>query len=819
MDIFKDLSNYTPSMRHYLEIKKKHPRMLLFYQMGDFFELFFNDAVRAAKLLSIMLTKRGESGGKPIPMAGIPVHSLNSYLRRLINSGESVVICEQVEGERSEKGLIERQITQIVTPGTLASDELLDDHESNLLICLFGSNDATGVAILDFASGELRILELPANGGAEIADLFARSHPSEIIVNKFFQTLPILQEYPAVEILSDSEERESESASILEEHLSKKSYELLLGNESNSAFRACSLLIYYLKKTKKNRSLQHINQLSFEQKGDYIDLNEATCRNLDLLRENTVSEKVTLLSIMNHCSTAMGKRKLRHWFQHPLRSIARVSTRHEAVKEIKENFLYPKLALTLRKIGDLERIAARIGLKSAKPNDLVILRKSLAEIPAIKDLISTAQTALLSSIRDDLQGFENFAKLLEESIAPEPRTMITDGGVIASGYDQELDRLRLISADAGEFLLALEEKERRRTQIANLRIAYNRLHGYYIEVRSSHLSKIPADYIRKQTLKGSERFVTLELKAFEEKILSSRSDSIQRERLLYDRILDRLADDLVKLQRLARRLVDLDILTNFAERASVLGLKQPSFVKGNQIKIRAGRHLVVEQATGEPFIANDLILDPNEGKTILITGANMGGKSTFMRQNALIIILAYSGSFVPADQVVLGEIDAILTRIGSADHITSKQSTFMVEMREIAQILERATFQSLVLIDEIGRGTASFDGIAIAWACGQYLHEEKRAFTLLSTHYRELTELSQVCKGIRNYYLATLQEIDRIVFLYRVKQGIAYQSYGIQVAALAGIKPDILLVAQEKLDSLSRMNDIGEAVLDSPSST
>jgi DNA mismatch repair protein MutS len=788
-------------MQQYLRIKADYPDMLLFYQMGDFYELFYDDARRAANLLDIVLTARGSSAGEPIPMAGVPVHSVESHLARLLKLGESVAICEQMGDPALYRGPVERQVTRIVTPGTVTDDALLEDRNERVLLAILPSEQCVGLATLDLASGRFAVTEI--EGLNALASELARIQPAEILYPEG-QTLPSaiaaaapLRERPAWHFAV------SAGARRLAEQFGTRDLTGFGCDGLSAAIGAAASLLLYCEETQR-RALPHLRGLTVERPGDCIQLDAPTRRNLELTENLKGGRTASLLGVIDTTVTPMGSRLLLRWLRRPIRDVAALRARQHAVAELLARADLEGLRETLRGIHDLERVITRIGLRSARPRDLVRLRMGFAALPGLRSQLQTLDSPRLTELLALLPEFDEPRALLERALADAPPAQIKEGGVIRGGYDTELDELRAIKHNAAQILLEFEARERARTGIQNLRVGYNRVHGYYIELSRSQASNVPQDYARRQTLKGVERYIIPELKAHEDRILSAGERALQRERQLYDALLDELAKSLAELQACAAALAELDLLACFAERAGALDLVAPEFTDREGIDIESGRHLVVEQMSGAAFVANDLQLHDRR-RLLVITGPNMGGKSTYMRQTALVVLLAHTGSFVPAARAVIGPIDAIYTRIGATDDLARGQSTFMVEMAETANILHHATERSLVLVDEIGRGTSTFDGLALAWAAADRLARVNRSFTLFATHYFELTRLPEELPNAANVHLDAVEHGHDIVFLHRVKDGAANQSYGLQVATLAGVPREVIAHARERLAQLEAM--------------
>ena len=791
-------STHTPMMQQYLRLKAQHPDILLFYRMGDFYELFHADAEKAARLLDITLTTRGASAGEPIKMAGVPYHAVEQYLAKLVKLGESVAICEQIGDPNTAKGPVERAVTRIVTPGTLTDSALLDEKSDNLLLALSAESNIVGLAWLSLASGELRVAEIPQR---LLAGELTRLRPAEILVAER-GPLSDLNGAAALTRLPEWHfEHEAARAQLLK-HFNVHSLAGFGCEDLRPSIAAAGALLEYARKT-QGQALTHVNALRAERADDYVRMDAATRRNLELTETLRGTPAPTLYSLLDGCATGMGSRLLRHWLHHPLRDRAVLANRHEAVEELAQG-AGAALREALRRVADVERIGARIALKSARPRDLSALRDTLAALPQLAAPLEHASAPRLAEMRGGLAAPPDCAALLTRAILPEPAAVLREGGVIADGYDAGLDELRALQTNSSEFLVALEARERERSGIPNLKVEYNRVHGFYIEVTHAHVEKIPADYRRRQTLKNAERYITPELKAFEDKALSAQERALALEKALYENLLDKLQPHIPALQRVARSLAELDLLGAFAEHSLRLNWCRPRFVDDALIEIEAGRHAVVE-AQVDQFIANDCRLSAAR-QLLLITGPNMGGKSTYMRQVALIVLLAHVGAFVPARSARLGPIDQIFTRIGAADDLAGGRSTFMVEMTESANILHNATAASLVLMDEVGRGTSTFDGLALAWAIARHLLEKNRSYTLFATHYFELTRLALEYREAANIHLDAVEHKDSIVFLHAVEEGPASQSYGLQVAALAGVPGSVTRAAKRYLLQLEEQS-------------
>ena len=792
--------NHTPMMRQYFGLKAQHPNMLMFYRMGDFYELFFEDAEKASRLLGITLTQRGNSNGQPIKMAGVPYHAAEQYLAKLAKMGEAVVICEQIGDAATSKGPVERAVTRILTPGTLTDAALLDETRDNSLLSIYAKNDVLGLARLNLTSGEFVLSECPLG---LLAQELERIQPAEIVCAEDSQW-PALQNHKALKKRLANWQFDYDVAIVsLNKQFNTHDLAGFGCADYHLAISAAGALLEYVKHTQR-AALPHIVSLNVEQTSQYIGLNAATRRNLEIdltLRGNT---SPTLYSLLNTTSTVMGARLLRHWLHHPLRDKNLISKRHDAVATLIVQNQFSALQTHLKNVNDIERITTRIALKTARPRDLSGLRYSLLQLPLLQNLLVNSASSLLQTLAENCQAPQDALQLLTRAIKAEPSSLLREGGVIADGFDAELDELRALQTNHGDFLIAYETAEKARTGIQNLKVEYNSVHGFYIEVSRAQAENAPLEYRRRQTLKNAERFITPELKAFEDKVLNANNGALTREKCLYEQILSDLSPFITTLQTNSGAVASLDVLCCFAERAVKLNYVQPQFTTEPGIMIESGRHPVVESIS-QPFVCNDIKLNPYR-QLMLITGPNMGGKSTFMRQTALIILLAHCGCFVPASMVKIGDIDRIFTRIGAADDLAGGRSTFMVEMTETANILHNATDKSLVLLDEIGRGTSTFDGLSLAWAVAKHLIEKNKSLTLFATHYFELTRIVDDFKQAVNVHLDAVEhgvgEQKNIVFLHKVESGAALMSYGIQVAQLAGIPKSVVATAKRKLIAL-----------------
>ena len=791
-----DIAQHTPMMQQYLRLKAQHPDILLFYRMGDFYELFYDDAEKGSRLLDLTLTARGASAGQPVRMAGVPSHSVEQYLAKLVKLGESVAICEQVGDVATAKGPVERQVTRIVTPGTLTDSELLDEKSENILLSLSAEKACIGLAWLCLASGELRVAEIAPEA---LESELRRIAPSEILAAD--------GEYPGYALTKLPPwtfDYESAKNRLLEQ-LGAASLEGYGIEDLRPAIAACGALLDYARKT-QGQALAHVTAVTAERAGQYLRMDAATRRNLEITETLRGDPAPTLFSLLDECATGMGSRLLRHWLHHPLRDRDVLTARHGAIEAL--DSAAAAMHAVLRRFADVERIGARIALRNARPRDLSGLRASLALLPDLVAALPGERAGLLAALAAHLAVPTACLDLLSRAIAEDPSAMVRDGGVFAEGWSAELDELRALQSNAGGFLVELEARERARTGIANLRVAYNHVHGYFIEVTNSQAAKVPEDYRRRQTLKNAERYITPELKVFEDKALSARDRALALEKTLYDSLLQDLQQHLPALQKVAKALAQSDVLACLSAIAASRGWCRPQFAVETLLEVEAGRHPVVEariEAENGRFIPNDVGLSPAR-QLLLITGPNMGGKSTYMRQVALIALLAHAGSFVPAKSARLGPIDQIFTRIGASDDLAGGRSTFMVEMTESANILHNATAHSLVLMDEVGRGTSTFDGLALAWAIARHLVEKNRPLTLFATHYFEMTRLALEHRSVANVHMDAIEHKDTVVFLHAVEEGPASRSYGLQVAALAGVPKPVIRQARKYLELLEQQS-------------
>ena len=785
-------------MQQYLGIKNKHPDLLLFYRMGDFYELFFDDARKAARLLDLSLTSRGQSGGQPVPMAGVPFHAAEGYLARLVRLGESVAICEQIGEPTPGKGPVERQVVRIVTPGTVSDEALLDERADNWIMAACRQGDAFGLAWLDITSGQFHVTEL--KNEQDLLGQLERLNPRELLLPEGSAWPEVIHSRQGVRWQAPWHFDATSAHALLTRQFGTHDLAGFGCEHLTLAIAAAGCLLQYVNDTQRT-GLPHLRALSWESMDHSLMLDAASRKNLELDVNLGGGRDNTLLSVMDTTVTAMGSRLLSRWLKTPLSRKEPLLERQQAIAELMERNFCEKLASTLREAGDTERILSRVALGSARPRDLLRLRQALACLPDLHNELHSVTSSRLGWLVGRIHQFPAEVDLLTRAIKDNPAPVIRDGGVIASGYDQELDELRHLGDNASDWLVMLEQREKERTGLSTLKVGFNRVHGYYIELSRRESGEAPVDYTRRQTLKNTERFITPELKTYEDRVLSAKSRALAQEKKLYEALLLELGQNLGKLQDSAAALAELDVLTCLAERGQTLGFCRPEITDNQQLDIADGRHPVIEEVLDSPFIPNDVQLD-NQQRMLIITGPNMGGKSTYMRQTALIVLLAHVGSWVPASRATIGLVDRIFTRIGSSDDLAGGRSTFMVEMTETANILHNAGPRSLVLMDEVGRGTSTFDGLSLAWACARHLAGKVRAWTLFATHYFELTQLAQEKSGMANVHLSAMEQGDSLVFLHKVQPGPASQSYGLQVARLAGLPQPVIDQARVRLQQL-----------------
>lgn len=801
MNLNENLTQHTPMMRQYLTIKAENPDVLLFYRMGDFYELFYDDAKKAAALLDISLTKRGASAGEPIPMAGVPYHAVEGYLAKLVQLGESVAICEQVGDPALAKGQpVERKVVRIVTPGTVSDEALLPERLDNLLAAVYQEKEKFGLATLDMTSGRFQISE-PENPETLRAEL-QRLAPVELLYCEDFAAMTLIEHAKGLRRRPIWEFELGTAVQLLNRQFGTKDLKAFGVEKAILGLCAAGCLLHYAKETQRT-ALPHIQSISLIENTENIQLDAATRRNLELTQNLAGGTENTLAAVLDKCVTPMGSRLLKRWIHQPIRQISKLQQRQHTIKALLEQDLVSELQPHLQQVGDMERILARVALRTARPRDLTRLRTALEQLPWINQLLKTSSN--LTALSSIIGEFSELFDLLQRAIIDTPPLLIRDGGVIAEGYNAELDEWRSLADGATQYLEELERRERESTGIDTLKVGFNAVHGYYIQISQGQAHKAPMHYVRRQTLKNAERYIIPELKTYEDKVLKAKGASLALEKQLYDEIFDQILPHLGALQLSSLTLAELDVLANLAERADTLNYVQPEFSQDIGLHIENGRHPVVEQVIKEPFIANPVQLN-SARHLLVITGPNMGGKSTYMRQTALITLMAHIGSFVPAEKAVIGQIDRIFTRIGASDDLASGRSTFMVEMTEMANILHQATEKSLVLIDEIGRGTSTYDGLSLAWACAEWLAKKIRSLTLFATHYFELTTLPEQIAGTANVHLDALEHNNSIAFMHSVQEGAASKSYGLAVAALAGVPQNVIKLAKQKLAYLEKVS-------------
>ncbi|WP_435235626.1 DNA mismatch repair protein MutS [Psychromonas sp. PT13] len=794
----QELKQHTPMMQQFLTIKSEVPDTLLFYRMGDFYELFFDDARKASQLLGISLTQRGKTGGNAIPMAGVPYHSVEGYLAKLIEMGESIAICEQIGDPATSKGPVERKIVRIITPGTITDEALLDDRQDNLLCAVYQQQDNFGFASLDIGSGRFIVNQFKHTEALQ-AEL-QRLNPAELLYPENFESLEFIEHLQTIRRRPEWEFDLNTSKTTLNKQFGTKD---LIGfgvEKAEFALCAAGALLQYIKDTQRT-SLPHLQSIKLEQSIDTVILDAATRKNLELTQNLSGGFDNTLADIIDCTVTPMGSRLLKRWIHQPIRNFNILNYRQSMIQTLIDSDLTDALAQPLKQIGDVERVIARLALRSARPRDLTRLRSAFALLPELQNLIAEMPSELVTKLSKEMGSYPELLELLEKAVIENPPVIIRDGGVIAEGYNQELDQWRNLAQGATDYLEKLEIREREATGISTLKVGYNRVHGYYIETSRAHSDAVPSHYIRRQTLKNTERYIIAELKEHEDKVLSSQGKALALEKKLYEELIDLLLPHLKDLQFTAQALAELDVLNNLAERALTLNYVRPVLSADRGITIEEGRHPVVEQVSKTPFIANPISLN-DQRRMLIITGPNMGGKSTYMRQVALMVLMTHIGSFIPAQSAQIGPVDRIFTRIGASDDLASGRSTFMVEMTETANILHNATKNSLVLMDEIGRGTSTFDGLSLAWACAEELAQKIQAYTLFATHYFELTSLPETIPELVNVHLDAIEHGDSIAFLHAVHEGAANRSYGLQVASLAGVPKQVVENAKHKLHQL-----------------
>ena len=802
---------HTPMMQQYLRLKAQNPEILMFYRMGDFYELFYDDARKASQLLDISLTKRGASAGEPIPMAGVPYHAVEGYLAKLVHLGESVAICEQIGDPALSKGPVERKVVRIVTPGTVSDEALLSERQDNLLAAIWQDGQGFGYATLDISSGRFRVAQ-PTDLETMAAEI-QRTNPAELLYPESFASMALIDNRRGLRRRPMWEFELETARQQLNLQFGTRDLSGFGVEQATQALRAAGCLLQYVKDTQRT-ALPHIRGLTMERQQDGIIMDAATRRNLELTQNLSGGVENTLAAILDQCVTPMGSRMLKRWIHMPTRDFAMLNHRQQAVGSLQE--ISQDIQPVLRQVGDLERILARLALRTARPRDLARMRHALQQLPELRALLQPIEITHIQSLISQAGEFDELIALLERAVIESPPVLVRDGGVIAPGYNAELDEWRALADGATDYLDQLEIREREKLGLDTLKVGFNGVHGYYIQISRGQSHLAPIHYVRRQTLKNAERYIIPELKEYEDKVLTSKGKALSLEKALYEELFDLLMPHLPALQQSASALAELDVLNTLAERAYTLNYCCPTLSEKPGISIVGGRHPVVEQVLSEPFISNPLVMSPQR-RMLIITGPNMGGKSTYMRQAALIALMAHIGSYVPAEQATLGPIDRIFTRVGAADDLASGRSTFMVEMTETANILHNATENSLVLMDEIGRGTSTYDGLSLAWACAENLTSRIKAMTLFATHYFELTTLPEKMEGAVNVHLDAIEHGDTIAFMHSVQEGAASKSYGLAVAALAGVPRDVIKRARQKLKELETLsNNAAASKVDGP---
>jgi DNA mismatch repair protein MutS len=800
----KAASEHTPMMQQYFGLKKDHENQILFYRMGDFYEIFFDDAKKSSRLLDITLTARGKTGGNAIPMAGIPYHAAEGYIAKLVKMGESVAIAEQIGDPATSKGPVERKVVRVVTPGTLTDESFLDERRDSLLVAISSHIDGRtgkenhGISALDISTGRFTVIEVQSEEA--LLGEVERLRPAELLLAQDQPFPAAITERAGCQTLPPWEFEYETGFRLLTTQFQTKDLHGFGCQDFKQGIEAAGCLINYAQETQRT-ALPHIRTITVEQADDAIVLDAATRKNLEIDVNLNGDTDFTLAWVLDRTATAMGSRLLRRWLNRPLRDQGVLKARQTAIGAMLDSYGYEDIHGVLKQIGDIERILSRVALRSARPRDLARLRDALAVLPSLQSAMTAVNSDPINAIARRVATYPELVATLEKAIIENPPVIIREGGVIADGYDEDLDELRGIRENAGQFLIDLEIREKEKTGISTLKVGYNRVHGYYIEISKAQSAGAPTEYIRRQTLKNAERFITPELKEFEDKALSSKSRALSREKAIYEELVELLAQHIAELQETAGAISELDVLSNLAERAVTQQYACPDLVDGLGMDIQQGRHPVVEAVIEDPFVANNIVFNPDR-KMLIITGPNMGGKSTYMRQAAHIVLMAHIGSYVPAESATIGNIDRIFTRMGSSDDVAGGRSTFMVEMTETANILHHATQNSLVLMDEVGRGTSTFDGLSLAWSCAEHLARNTGAYTLFATHYFEMTQLTENNPGVVNVHLTATEHKDHIVFLHHVEDGPASQSYGLQVAKLAGVPDQVIAHAKDKLMSL-----------------
>ncbi|WP_232824692.1 DNA mismatch repair protein MutS [Algibacillus agarilyticus] len=799
----QNITQHTPMMQQYLGLKADFPTTLLFYRMGDFYELFFDDAKKAAELIGISLTHRGKTAGKPIPMAGVPYHAVETYLAKLVQLGETVAICEQVGDPATSKGPVERKVMRVLTPGTITDEALLDEQKDNLLVAVYGSSEEKfGVACIEISTGRFEVANIKSLD--ELKTFLQQVSPSEVLYPESFMYTAVLDKLKCIKHRPDWDFELKSSTIQLCKQFAISDLSGFGLKETDLAISAAGCVLQYVKETQKT-ALPHLQSIKILRLDQCLYLDAVTIKNLELNQTLAGQRENALIAVLDKTSTPMGSRLLQRYLVQPTRDVNIIESRLDLIEAIQSVEYHDDIKQALKLVGDIERILSRVALRSARPRDFSRLSKALNALPDLKQHLGQANNAILEAYANGIFTFDSLAQLLQTAIVENPPVVIRDGGVIAAGYNSQLDDYRELSRGAESILEQIEQRERERTGLHSLKVGYNRVHGFYIEISRSQSHDAPTEYVRRQTLKNAERFITPELKELEDKVLSSQSQALALEKQLYENLFDEFVPHITQLQLTAQHLANLDVMNNLAERAETLNYARPTFSPEPGLNIQGGRHPVVEVLSTEPFIANPASFS-HDRKMLIITGPNMGGKSTYMRQVALITIMAHMGCFVPAESAEIGPIDRIFTRIGASDDLASGRSTFMVEMTETANILNNATENSLVLMDEIGRGTSTYDGLSLAWACAESLSTKICALTLFATHYFELTQLAEDHANVVNVHLDAIEHGDTISFMHAVQEGAANRSYGLQVAALAGVPQKIVRQAKAKLQALETIN-------------
>jgi DNA mismatch repair protein MutS len=809
------MSKLTPMLRQYLGIKNEYPDAILFFRMGDFYEMFFDDARTASKILGITLTARGTYNGEKVPMCGIPHHAFRNYIGRLVNSGRKVAVCEQVEDPKESKGVVKREVVRLVTPGSVVDEGDMDDKTNLYMAAISEGDERYGLAHADLSTGEFRVTEVESF--SELLEELGRIDPAELLIpeNDNLAGRKDLSNY-RVEILGRHSFDPQKAEGLLKEQLGVRSLTGFGCQDMPEGIIAAGALVHYFRDTQKGPP-EHIKEIVSYRIGDYMFLDESTCAHLELLKTmRRQSVKGSLFQIIDRTVTPMGSRLLKKWIAYPLINLDKIRERLGAVSSLKDSLmLREEIREELKEIYDLERLNGRIALGRANARDLLALKRSIKRIPCIKNALSGSTSTLLSKIAVKLDSLQDIVLLIDKSIYDDPPVSVKEGGIIKDGYDDKLDRLISLSRDGKSWIADFAASEQKRTKISSLKVGFNRVFGYYIEISRANLHLVPPDYVRKQTLVNGERYITEDLKNMEEQVLGAEEKRVVLEFEIFDRIRKKIALENQRIKQTANLISRIDVIHGLAETAGMNDYICPEVNDGTGIEIVDGRHPVIEQTVkDEDFVPNDICLDSKEQQLLIITGPNMAGKSTILRQTGLCVLMAQMGSFIPASSAVIGIVDRIFTRVGASDDLAKGQSTFMVEMNETANILRHATPKSLVILDEIGRGTSTYDGLSIAWAVAEALHDRggKGVRTLFATHYHELTELVATKQRVKNFNIAVREWNDRIIFLRKIVPGGTSRSYGIQVARIAGLPGNVLKRAKEILDNLesAELDEVGQ---------